>query len=133
MLLTNSIVSSLKPPAALHDIVQRAIVEIRKYGFGDDIGPDAPGSKFRWTDVQFFQVMSALGRNEVARADAPFHGMENAELITIVHKDGKRELNSLLLASVLVKPDPLSKLTPSYSNGSTQADHTSSALASQSI
>ncbi|RUP43989.1 RNA12 protein-domain-containing protein [Jimgerdemannia flammicorona] len=98
-LLVQKIRGGLDPDAALHDIVQRAIVEIRKYGFGDDIGPDAPGSKFRWTDVQFFQVMSALGRNEVVGydelkwspffkgADAPFHGMENAELITIVHKD----------------------------------------------
>jgi len=84
----------------LQDIIQKTIIEIRKYGFGDDVGVDVV-NKPRWTDVQFFQVMNKLAKKDVVSydelkwspffkgSDGPLHAMENAELITVVHRDGR--------------------------------------------
>ncbi|CAO3696072.1 unnamed protein product [Umbelopsis ramanniana] len=96
-LLVQKMRAHLTPEEALNDIVQRNMIEIRKYGFGEDLNDTEDLS---WSGIQFWQVVKQLATTNTINyeelkwgpffkgADKPFQGMEHSELITIVHKDG---------------------------------------------
>jgi len=96
-LLVQRMRAHASPEDALNDIVQRNMIEIRKYGFGEELN-DSEG--LSWTGIQFWQIVKQLATTSTINyeglkwgpffkgADTPFQGMEHAELITVVHKDG---------------------------------------------
>lgn len=47
---------------ALDDIVQRNMIEIRKYGFGEEL-TDSEG--LNWTGIQFWQVVKQLANSNM--------------------------------------------------------------------
>lgn len=47
---------------ALDDIVQRNMIEIRKYGFGEEL-TDSEG--LNWTGIQFWQVVKQLANSNI--------------------------------------------------------------------
>lgn len=82
----------------MEDIIQRAVSELRKNGFGDD-ADDAQG--LPWTHDQAWHVLRLLAKKAEAPyydvlVEFPFKGdetalraMEHAELISIGTVDGK--------------------------------------------
>ncbi|KAI8066496.1 RNA12 protein-domain-containing protein [Gongronella butleri] len=98
-----SLVQKLKlnmtPRAAFDDIVQRNVIEIRKYGFGEMV--DDEEYDLDWSLVQFWEIVKLLTQTDVINyddlkwsdyfegKDKPIRAMEHAELINILHCDGR--------------------------------------------
>ncbi|RCI03787.1 mitochondrial escape protein 2 [Rhizopus stolonifer] len=97
-LLVQKMKMNMDAEAALEDIIARNLTEIRKYGFGDISVKD---NKFEWTPIQFWTILKLLNEQPSINYgelkwdsifngnDAPIKAMERAELITVVHKDGR--------------------------------------------
>ncbi|KAG0369921.1 mitochondrial escape protein 2 [Gamsiella multidivaricata] len=97
-LFVQKIKSGLSPEDAVNDIRGRAVVEVRKSAFDFD---STDGRTLSWTPIQFWAVMKQLAAGEAANFDelkihslfkndeSPFAAMEQAELITIVHRNGR--------------------------------------------
>ncbi|KAF9292407.1 mitochondrial escape protein 2 [Mortierella alpina] len=97
-LFVQKIKSGMGPEDAVHDILGRAVIEVRKSAFDFD---STDGRTLTWTPIQFWAVMKQLASSELANFDelkihplfkndeSPFAAMEQAELITIVHKNGR--------------------------------------------
>ena len=79
------------------------MIEVRKNAFDFD---STDGRSLNWTAIQFWTVMKQLAASESANFDelkihpifksdeSSFSALEQAELITIVHKHGKRNGSS---------------------------------------
>jgi len=88
----------MKVDEAVNDIINRGVAELRKNTFGEDMD-DA--KNLPWTRYQAWKVLKLLAKSpEVGYydilVDFPFkgdenalRGMEHAELITILTKDGR--------------------------------------------
>lgn len=50
--------------AAFEDIVQRNVVEIRKYGFNEGAENELEDVKVEWTGIQFWQIVKALSESK---------------------------------------------------------------------
>ncbi|KAF9123239.1 mitochondrial escape protein 2 [Mortierella sp. 14UC] len=97
-LFVQKIKSGTKPEDAVKDILGRAVVEVRKNAFDFD---NSDGRTLNWTPLQFWAVMKQLAAFEAASFDelkihplfkndeSAFSAMEQAELISIVHKHGR--------------------------------------------
>ncbi|KAF9913269.1 mitochondrial escape protein 2 [Linnemannia zychae] len=97
-LFVQKIKSGAKPEDAVKDILGRAVVEVRKNAFDFD---NSDGRTLNWTPLQFWAVMKQLAAFEAASFDelkihplfkndeSAFSAMEQAELISIVHKHGR--------------------------------------------
>ncbi|KAF9565318.1 mitochondrial escape protein 2 [Mortierella alpina] len=97
-LFVQKIKSGMGPEDAVHDILGRAVIEVRKSAFDFD---STDGRTLTWTPIQFWAVMKQLASSELANFDelrihplfkndeSAFAAMEQAELITIVHKNGR--------------------------------------------
>ncbi|KAG0217527.1 mitochondrial escape protein 2 [Mortierella sp. NVP41] len=97
-LFVQKIKSGQKPDDAEKDILGRAVVEVRKNAFDFD---NSDGRTLNWTPIQFWTVMKQLASSESASFDelkihplfkndeSAFSAMEQAELISIVHKHGR--------------------------------------------
>ncbi|KAG0247597.1 mitochondrial escape protein 2 [Mortierella polycephala] len=97
-LFVQKVKSGLSPEDATHDILGRAVVEVRKGAFDFD---STDGRTLSWTPIQFWTVLKQLAQTENANFaelkihplfkndESPFGAMEQAELITIVHKNGR--------------------------------------------
>ncbi|KAG0209724.1 mitochondrial escape protein 2 [Mortierella sp. GBA30] len=97
-LFVQKVKSGMGPDEAVHDILGRAVIEVRKGAFDFD---STDGRTLTWTPLQFWAVMKQLAKTESANFDelkihplfkydeSPFSAMEQAELITIVHKNGR--------------------------------------------
>ncbi|KAG0308195.1 mitochondrial escape protein 2 [Dissophora globulifera] len=97
-LFVQKIKSGMRPEDAVHDILGRAVVEVRKGAFDFD---SADGRSLSWSPLQFWAVMKKLAAGESANFDelkihplfkndeSPFGALEQAELISIVHKNGR--------------------------------------------
>ncbi|CDH60396.1 rna12 protein [Lichtheimia corymbifera JMRC:FSU:9682] len=92
---------NMEPAAAFEDIVQRNVVEIRKYGFNEGAENELEDVKVEWTGIQFWQIVKALTESKSINydelkwspffkgQDKPLWAMERAEIITIFHKNGR--------------------------------------------
>ncbi|KAF9582484.1 mitochondrial escape protein 2 [Lunasporangiospora selenospora] len=97
-LFVQKIKGGLTSDEAMHDILTRAVVEVRKNAYDFD---NSDGRTLSWTPIQFWTVMKALANTDAVSFDelkihslfkndeAPFSAMEQAELISIVHKNGR--------------------------------------------
>ncbi|KAF8952689.1 mitochondrial escape protein 2 [Entomortierella lignicola] len=97
-LFVQKIKSGMKPEAALQDILARAVVEVRKGAFDFE---NTDNKTLGWTPLQFWTLMKRLSNGEPAYFDelkvhpmfkneeSPFGAMEQAELISILHKNGR--------------------------------------------
>ncbi|KAG0261304.1 mitochondrial escape protein 2 [Mortierella polycephala] len=97
-LFVQKVMIGMGPEDALNDILGKAVVEVRKTAFDYDSGDKKPVS---WTPIQFWKVMKQLAVSDAVSFDelkihplfkldeAPFRAMEQAELITISHKNGR--------------------------------------------
>ncbi|KAF9357188.1 mitochondrial escape protein 2 [Mortierella sp. AD094] len=97
-LFVQKIKSGMKPEDAVLDILARAVIEVRKGAFDFDSADDRI---LGWTPLQFWTLMKRLSSGEPAHFDelrvhplfkneeAPFGALEQAELISIVHKNGR--------------------------------------------
>ncbi|CAO3568100.1 unnamed protein product [Mortierella alpina] len=97
-LFVQKVKSGMGPEDAVHDILGRAVIEVRKSAFDFD---STDGRTLTWTPIQFCAVMKQLANSELANFDelkihplfkndeSPSAAMEQAELITIVHKNGR--------------------------------------------
>ncbi|KAI9274452.1 RNA12 protein-domain-containing protein [Phascolomyces articulosus] len=98
-LLVQKLKMNMSPQDALEDIVQRTVIEIRKYGFNETA--DIEEHKMEWSDIQFWEIVKGLAQNKSVNFDElkfgtffkgdekPLWAMERAELITILYKDGR--------------------------------------------
>ncbi|KAI9348343.1 RNA12 protein-domain-containing protein [Pilaira anomala] len=97
-LLVQKMKMKMDAEAAFEDIVTRNLIDIRKYGFGDTWDDD---KKMEWSSIQFWTIVKQL-TNKLSinydelkwspvflGADGPLKAMERAELITIIHKEGR--------------------------------------------
>ncbi|KAI8913345.1 RNA12 protein-domain-containing protein [Gorgonomyces haynaldii] len=94
------IVSGITPQDALHDMVSRAVGEIRKLGLQEETVGENPG----WTPVQFWYVLKLLSEHEEVPFDAvrvhslfkgdaaPLLQMERAGLIGLVHMNQRPQV-----------------------------------------
>lgn len=98
--LIQKIKSGQDPQEAIDDLVERNVVELKKYAFGDD-SEDAKA--LPWTNPQVWSIFSELAKkDEVKYAqvlmndffdgdDGALHALEQAEMIGIEHhKDGRQ-------------------------------------------
>ncbi|KAF9178843.1 mitochondrial escape protein 2 [Haplosporangium sp. Z 767] len=97
-LFVQKVKSGISPEDALHDILGKAVIEVRKSAFDYDNSDKKP---LNWTPIQFWAVMKQLAESDAVSFDelkihplfkldeAPFRSMEQAELITISHKNGR--------------------------------------------
>ncbi|KAF9166317.1 mitochondrial escape protein 2 [Actinomortierella ambigua] len=97
-LFVQKVKSGMAPEEATHDILGRAVIEVRKTAFDYD---NTDGKTAHWTAIQFWAIMQQLAYAESANYDelrihplfkndeSPFAYMEEAELISIVHKNGR--------------------------------------------
>ncbi|KAF9354019.1 mitochondrial escape protein 2 [Mortierella sp. AD094] len=97
-LFVQKVKSGIDPTDAVRDILGRAVIEVRKNAF-DFESSDKKG--LGWTPIQFWSVMRQLATEDAASYDelkihplfkndeTPFSAMEEAELITIIHKNGR--------------------------------------------
>ena len=60
--------------AAFEDIVQRNVVEIRKYGFNEGAENELEDVKVEWTGIQFWQIVKALSESKSV-SDPSLYGM----------------------------------------------------------
>ncbi|KAF8937304.1 RNA12 protein-domain-containing protein [Dissophora ornata] len=97
-LFVQKVKSGMGPEDAVHDILGRAVVEVRKGAFDFD---SMDGRTLNWTPIQFWAIMKQLAAGESANFDelkihplfkndeSPFGALEQAELISIVHRHGR--------------------------------------------
>ncbi|KAF9175986.1 mitochondrial escape protein 2 [Mortierella sp. AD011] len=97
-LFVQKVKSGMDPVDALRDILGRAVIEVRKNAFDFE---NTDKKSLGWTPIQFWCVMKQLAAEEAASYDelkihplfkndeTPFSAMEQAELITIVQKNGR--------------------------------------------
>lgn len=90
--------AGLDPREAIDDLIDRAVVEVRKHAFGDETEEER---KIAWTPVQFWAVAEMLAKSDMVTYDAvrysslfggdekPIQNMEAAELIQVIHKNGR--------------------------------------------
>ncbi|CAG8495515.1 4013_t:CDS:2 [Acaulospora colombiana] len=86
--------TGLSPKEALDQLVDKATIEIRKLGYGDDT---EDSTKMQWTGIQFWSIMKELAQKEYVIIyffgdDTPIRAMEEAELISITQYDGRPNL-----------------------------------------
>ncbi|KAI7856021.1 RNA12 protein-domain-containing protein [Circinella umbellata] len=98
-LLVQKLKMGRSPSDALEDIVQRTVIEIRKYGFNETA--DFDEHQMEWNSIQFWEIVKGLSQNKSVNFDGlkfgtffkgdekPIWAMERAELITILYKDGR--------------------------------------------
>ncbi|KAG0174792.1 mitochondrial escape protein 2 [Apophysomyces sp. BC1015] len=98
-LLVSKMKMNMNAQVAFDDIIQRSIVEIRKYGFGDAVDNDQ--ENMEWSSIQFWEIVKRLSESKSINYDElrwtrlfngdekPLRAMERAELITILQKDGR--------------------------------------------
>ncbi|KAG0238641.1 mitochondrial escape protein 2 [Mortierella sp. GBA43] len=97
-LFVQQLKNGLCPEDAFDYILGRAVVEVRKGAFDFD---STDGRSLGWTPMQFWAIMKRLAVAESVNFDelrihplfkneeGPFAAMEQAELITIVHRHGR--------------------------------------------
>ncbi|KAG0001952.1 mitochondrial escape protein 2 [Entomortierella chlamydospora] len=97
-LFIQKIKGGMTPEDAVLDILARAVIEVRKGAFDFN---NAEDKVLGWTPLQFWTLMKKLSSGEPAHfdelkvhplfrnEDAPFAALEQAELISIVHKNGR--------------------------------------------
>ncbi|KAF8962253.1 mitochondrial escape protein 2 [Entomortierella lignicola] len=97
-LFVQKVKSGMDPTSAVRDILARAVIEVRKNAFDNEI---TDKKSLGWTPIQFWFVMKQLASEDAVSYDelkihplfkndeAPFGAMEQAELITVVHKNGR--------------------------------------------
>ncbi|KAI1317477.1 mitochondrial escape protein 2 [Mortierella claussenii] len=97
-LFVQKVKSGMRPDDAVNDILSRAVVEVRKGAFDFD---STDNKTLNWTPTQFWAIMKQLTVQDAVSYDAlkihplfkgeegPFSAMEQAELITISHKNGR--------------------------------------------
>ncbi|KAK3840752.1 MAG: RNA12 protein-domain-containing protein [Linnemannia gamsii] len=97
-LFVQKVKSGMGPEDAMHDILGRSVVEVRKNAFDFDT---AEKKTLGWTPIQFWTVMKQLAAHDVVSFDelkihplfkndeTPFSAMEQAELISINHRNGR--------------------------------------------
>ncbi|KAG0371719.1 mitochondrial escape protein 2, partial [Mortierella sp. AD032] len=97
-LFVQKVKSGMGPEDAVHDILGRSVVEVRKNAFDFDT---AEKKTLGWTPIQFWTVMKQLAAHDVVSFDelkihplfkndeTPFNAMEQAELISINHRNGR--------------------------------------------
>ncbi|KAG0237717.1 mitochondrial escape protein 2 [Actinomortierella wolfii] len=97
-LFIQKVKSGMAPEEATHDILSRAVVEVRKAAFDYD---NSESKTAHWTAIQFWAIMQQLAYADSANYDelkihplfkgdeSVFGHMEEAELITIVHRSGR--------------------------------------------
>ncbi|KAF7727906.1 mitochondrial escape protein 2 [Apophysomyces ossiformis] len=98
-LLVSKMKMNMDAQVAFEDIIQRNLVEIRKYGFGDALDSEQGGME--WSPIQFWEIIKRLAVSKSINYDElrwtplfngddkPLRAMERAELITILLKDGR--------------------------------------------
>ncbi|KAI9497812.1 RNA12 protein-domain-containing protein [Zychaea mexicana] len=98
-LLVQKLKMKMDPLDALEDIVQRTVVEIRKYGFNETA--DLEEHQMEWSAIQFWEIVKGLSLTKSVNFDElkfgtffkgdekPLWAMERAELITVLYKDGR--------------------------------------------
>ncbi|KAG0334793.1 mitochondrial escape protein 2 [Podila horticola] len=98
-LFVQKVKTGMSPQDAVHDILSRAVVEIRKNAF--DLDRNDKDKTVGWTPIQFWAVMKQLATYDSVNFDelkihplfkndeAPFSAMEQAELVTIGHRNGR--------------------------------------------
>ncbi|KAF9298565.1 mitochondrial escape protein 2 [Linnemannia elongata] len=97
-LFVQKVKSGMGPEDAVNDILGRSVIEVRKNAFDFD---STEKKTLGWTPIQFWAVMKQLAAHDVASFDelkihplfkndeTPFSAMEQAELISINHKNGR--------------------------------------------
>ncbi|KAI8390823.1 RNA12 protein-domain-containing protein [Radiomyces spectabilis] len=97
-LLVQKMKMNMDAQSAFDDIVQRNVIEIRKYGFGESGVDD---NRMEWSPIQFWDIVKRLTKAKSINYDelkwsALFNGsdkalkaMERAELITVMQTDGR--------------------------------------------
>ncbi|KAF9106445.1 mitochondrial escape protein 2 [Mortierella sp. GBA35] len=97
-LFVQKVKSGMGPEDAVSDILGRSVIEVRKNAFDFDT---AEKKTLGWTPIQFWTVMKQLAAQDVVSFDelkihplfkndeTPFGAMEQAELISINHKNGR--------------------------------------------
>ncbi|KAI8145832.1 RNA12 protein-domain-containing protein [Fennellomyces sp. T-0311] len=98
-LLVQKLKMKMDPQDALEDIVNRTVVEIRKYGFNETA--DIEEHQMEWSAIQFWEIVKCLAQNKSVNFDElkfgpffkgdekPLWAMERAEIITILYKEGR--------------------------------------------
>ncbi|TKY89947.1 hypothetical protein EX895_001245 [Sporisorium graminicola] len=83
--------------SAVHDIISRSVVELRKNAFGDDSGE---ASSLPWTRAQAWTIVSKLAKtdeisyygllyNEFKGNETAIKALEQAEIISVRHHEGR--------------------------------------------
>ncbi|KAI9027400.1 RNA12 protein-domain-containing protein [Phycomyces nitens] len=98
-LLTAKMKAHMEPEVAFNEIVSRNVIEILKYGLGDiSISQD---NRAEWSPSQFWAIVKGLSDKKHMNYDElkwtplfngdekPLREMERAEMITIIHHDGR--------------------------------------------
>ncbi|KAG0021701.1 mitochondrial escape protein 2 [Podila clonocystis] len=98
-LFVQKVKTGMSPQDAVHDILSRSVIEIRKNAF--DLDRNDKDKIAGWTPIQFWAVMKQLATHDSVNFDelkihplfkndeAPFSAMEQAELVTISHRNGR--------------------------------------------
>ncbi|ORY96952.1 RNA12 protein-domain-containing protein [Syncephalastrum racemosum] len=98
-LLVQKMKMGMDAETAFDDIVNRNVVEIRKYGFNEACEED--DHSLPWSPIQFWEIVKGLAERKSMNYDdlrwnvffngddKPLRDMERAELITILHKEGR--------------------------------------------
>ncbi|KAF9326844.1 mitochondrial escape protein 2 [Podila minutissima] len=98
-LFVQKVKTGMSPQDAVYDILSRAVIEIRKNAF--DLDRNDKDKTVGWTPIQFWAVMKELATHDSVNFDelkihplfkndeAPFSAMEQAELVTISHRNGR--------------------------------------------
>ncbi|KAF9116865.1 mitochondrial escape protein 2 [Mortierella sp. AM989] len=97
-LFVQKVKSGINPTDAVSDILSRAVIEVRKNAFDFE---SADKKSQGWTPIQFWTIMKQLATEDAAsydelkihplfkNDDTPLSALEQAELITIIHKNGR--------------------------------------------
>ncbi|CAO3616601.1 unnamed protein product [Cunninghamella echinulata] len=97
--LVQKIKLDITPKDAFNEIVQRNVIEVRKYGFGELV--DDEDYDLDWSVIQFWEIVKLLAEAKTLNydemkwgdffdgKDKPIRAMEHADLINILHYDGR--------------------------------------------
>ncbi|KAF9214507.1 mitochondrial escape protein 2 [Podila verticillata] len=97
-LFVQKVKTGMDPEDAVNDILTRAVIEVRKSAFDFDSKDE---KVLNWSTLQFWTILKKLASCETANFDelkihplfkndeSHFGALEQAELITIVHKNGR--------------------------------------------
>ncbi|KAG0096400.1 mitochondrial escape protein 2 [Podila epicladia] len=97
-LFVQKVKTGMSPQDAVHDILSRAVIEIRKNAF--DLDRNDKDKIIGWSPIQFWAVMKELANHDsvnfdelkihpLFKNDEAFSAMEQAELVTISHRNGR--------------------------------------------